>query len=198
MSLKIKDKKIKDLIFAEYNPRRLTNKQQKDLHDSLSRFGIVDPVIVNIHPERENIIIGGHQRTKVWCNMGNETIPCVEVNLPLEKEKELNVRLNKNQGEWDYDALENYFSPSELEYYGFSKDELELIENHGKEDESKDGGKEGEDFDKKIELKVPEETYNLWLKWNEKCKELLGYDNESKAFEFAIIEAMNLPESSVK
>lgn len=48
-----------------------------------------------------------------------------------------------------------------------------------------------------ITIDVPEETANLWNKWQERCKELLGYDNPSKAFEFAIIEAINLPDDAM-
>ena len=94
--MKIVNRKIKDLIGAEYNPRELTKDQYKQLKDSLLRFGVVDPVIVNKHPERDNIIIGGHQRSKVWEDMGNDKIPTVELSLTLDKEKELNVRLNKS------------------------------------------------------------------------------------------------------
>ena len=36
-------------------------------------------------------------------------IPCVELDLTLDKERELNIRLNKNIGEWDFDSLANYF-----------------------------------------------------------------------------------------
>lgn len=64
--MKIQEVKIKDLIAAEYNPRRLTKDQCSQLKDSLTRFGMVDPIIVNNHAERNNIIVGGHQRVKVW------------------------------------------------------------------------------------------------------------------------------------
>ena len=45
--MKIKTRKISDLIRAEYNPRELTKEQQNQLTDSLKRFGLVDPIIVN-------------------------------------------------------------------------------------------------------------------------------------------------------
>jgi site-specific DNA-methyltransferase (adenine-specific) len=73
---------------------------------------------------RPNIIIGGHQRIKVAKKMGWETFPCVELNLTREQERELNIRLNKNTGDWDYDALANYFNAEELQQWGFSADEL--------------------------------------------------------------------------
>ena len=56
-------------------------------------------------------------------------IPCVEVDLKLDQEKELNIRLNKNVGEWDYDSLANYFDVGELMDWGFTDDELQFYED---------------------------------------------------------------------
>ena len=96
--IKIIERKISELKPAEYNPRELTKKQYEDLKASLSEFGMVNPLLVNMHADRKNVLIGGHQRARVWAEMGNDTIPCVEVSMELDKEKEVNVRLNKNQG----------------------------------------------------------------------------------------------------
>ena len=111
---------------AEYNPRQLTKDQYTQLKDSLTRFGLVDPLIVNKHKSRKNILVGGHQRLKIAKEMGMDKIPCVEVDLPLDQEKELNIRLNKNVGEWDYDSLANYFDVGELTEWGFSENDLFL------------------------------------------------------------------------
>lgn len=126
--MKVIKRKIADLIAAEYNPRELTPDQFKQLKDSLTRFGVVDPVIVNTHPERKDIIVGGHQRTKVWEEMGNKEIPTVEVNLTPEKERELNIRLNKNSGQWDEQALQEHFNTDELVEWGFDGEELKFFE----------------------------------------------------------------------
>lgn len=123
--MKIKIRKISDLIGAEYNPRQLTNDQHRHLTDSLKRFGMVDPVIVNAHADRKDIIVGGHQRLKVWAELGNDIIPTVEVDLDRDRERELNVRLNRNTGEWDWDVLANEFDVEELTDWGFSEDELQ-------------------------------------------------------------------------
>ena len=117
--MKIVERKITELIEADYNPRRLTETQYKQLKNSLSTFGLVDPILVNINEERKNIIIGGHQRTKVWSDLGKDTIPCVELNLSLDQEKELNVRLNKNTGEFDFYMLANHFDEDNLVEWGF-------------------------------------------------------------------------------
>ena len=82
---------VKNLIFAEYNPRELTKDQHQDLKDSITRFGFVDPLIVNTHKERKNILVGGHQRLRIAKELGYKDVPCVEVDLTPDKEKELNV-----------------------------------------------------------------------------------------------------------
>ena len=119
---------VKNLIFAEYNPRELTKDQHQDLKDSITRFGFVDPLIVNTHKERKNILVGGHQRLRIAKELGYKDVPCVEVDLTPDKEKELNVRLNKNTGQWDWDALANHFDVGELLEWGFSEDELQFTE----------------------------------------------------------------------
>ena len=93
--MNIKQHNINDLIFAEYNPRQLTKDQYKNLKDSIKRFGLVDPIIINKNKERKNTVIGGHQRLKVAKDLNIEKIPCVELDLSIDKEKELNIRLNQ-------------------------------------------------------------------------------------------------------
>ena len=39
--------KQNQLIMAEYNPRQLTKDKHSQLKDSIKRFGLVDPLIVN-------------------------------------------------------------------------------------------------------------------------------------------------------
>jgi len=117
--MKIKERKIAELNPAEYNPRQLTDKQYKQLKKSLKTFGCVEPVVINSNPMRKDVIIGGHQRCKVWADLGNDTIPTVEIELGEAEEMELNVRLNKNTGEFDFDMLANYFEVDTLKDWGF-------------------------------------------------------------------------------
>ena len=117
--IKIKQRKISELNPAEYNPRQLTDKQYKQLKKSLKTFGCVEPVVINSNHMRKDIIVGGHQRCKVWADLGNDTIPTVEVELDESAEMELNVRLNKNTGEFDFDMLSSYFDMEVLKEWGF-------------------------------------------------------------------------------
>jgi len=118
---------IDELMPAEYNPRKHDEVATGQLKQSIRRFGLVDPIIVNSAPNRKNIIIGGHFRWEVAKELGYKTIPVVYVDIPnLEKEKELNLRLNKNTGEFDWDLLAK-FDESFLADIGFSNCELDGI-----------------------------------------------------------------------
>lgn len=118
---------IDKLIKADYNPRKWDEKALNDLKQSIKRFGIVDPAIVNIAPKRKNIVIGGHMRIEAAKGLGIKEMPVVYVNLPdLEKEKELNLRLNKNQGEFDFSLLAN-FAEEFLANVGFDSEDLDEI-----------------------------------------------------------------------
>ena len=120
---------INKLKPATYNPSQITKKQYNDLKESIDRFGLVDPIIVN---EKTMTIIGGHQRYKIWkenaeqSNVDDITIPCVMLNLNTEQERELNIRLNKSGGEWDMDILANEFDIEELKDWGFKDIEFGL------------------------------------------------------------------------
>ena len=122
--MQIITKQLKDLKDAEYNPRQLTKDQYKHLKDSIQRFGLVDPIIINKNSKRKNIVIGGHQRLKVSNELGISDIPCVELDLSPKEERELNIRLNTNTGEWDWDILANNFDVEELVDWGFNQSNL--------------------------------------------------------------------------
>lgn len=105
---KIVEVPINELRTSEYNPRRMTEEQEKNLTESIKRFGMIDPLIVNCHEGRKNIIIGGHQRLKIAKKLNYKEVPVLYVDLEEKREKELNLRLNKNTGEWDYNILKEF------------------------------------------------------------------------------------------
>jgi hypothetical protein len=128
-AINVTEYNIDNLKPADYNPRQLTKDQYKQLTDSISAFGFVEPVVVNINTERLNIIISGHQRVKCAKNLGIKKVPCVELDLTLEQERELNVRMNKNTGEWDWDLLANGFDLDELLNWGFKDKDLKIFDD---------------------------------------------------------------------
>lgn len=127
MPIKTIEVPINDLIPADYNPRKHDEVASAQLKQSFSRFGIVDPIIANSSLNRKNVIIGGHFRWEIAKELGYKTVPVVYIDIPeLEKEKELNIRLNKNTGEFDWNLLAK-FDETFLADVGFSSNELDGI-----------------------------------------------------------------------
>jgi DNA modification methylase len=139
---------------AIYNPRRWSDEAFADLKESILRFGACDPIIVNGSENRKNIVIGGHFRLAVAKDLGMKEIPVVYINIPDEEwEKELNLRLNKNTGEWDWDLLAD-FDEGFLADAGFSSEDL---------DEIFEDGDNPEEFDLEKELRKLE-IYGITIK----------------------------------
>jgi hypothetical protein len=125
--MEIVNVKVENLKESKYNPRKFSEKQFEDLKKSIQQFGIIDPIIVNSAKNRKNIVIGGHFRLKVAKALEFKEVPVIYINIPdLKKEKELNLRLNKNLGDWDLKLL-NDFDLKFLLDVGFSDEELSLF-----------------------------------------------------------------------
>lgn len=133
-AVKIETVPIDQLVDAHYNPRQLTEKQAADIEASVREFGLVEPIVVNRHPERQNVIVGGHQRVRIARRLGYTEVPVFYVELDEARERQLNVRLNKNVGEWDWDVLANNFDVADLEAWGFTKGDLGMIAPPVRED----------------------------------------------------------------
>ena len=84
--MQIKRIEISKLKPATYNPRQISKSQFDSLRESIDKFGLVDPIIVN----KDMTIIGGHQRYKIWeekakqSSIDDITIPCVVLELNKE------------------------------------------------------------------------------------------------------------------
>lgn len=145
--LDIKYVPIKELRASEYNPRQWSKDAITHLTESIKRYGFVDPLLVNSAPKRRGIVIGGHFRLSIAKELGITEVPVVHINIPdLEREKELNLRLNKNIGEWDWAKLAEDFDLAELMTAGFNDDDLSRIfdDNTEIEDDEFDEEKEVE------------------------------------------------------
>lgn len=115
------------LKLSEYNPRKHSKEMLEQLARSIVEFDMPLPIIVNKAEARLNIVIGGHARVKVAKELGHTTVPVVYVDIAdIEKEKMLNLKLNKISGEWDFDLLAT-FDESFLTEVGFTTEELDKI-----------------------------------------------------------------------
>lgn len=146
--MEIEHIKITDLKPAEYNPRRISDEDYQKLKNSISTFGLVDPIIVNL---KNMHIVGGHQRYDVLLDehmldndflaelpmirLGDVGFVFTDTELSIrddDHEKALNLALNKISGEWDELKLqplleELELSPIDIQLTGFSEPELEEL-----------------------------------------------------------------------
>lgn len=119
---------------AAYNPRRDLKPGDRDyekLRRSIEEFGFVEPVVWN---ERTGFVVGGHQRLKVLLDMGVTEIDCVVVDMDSDREKALNVALNRIQGDWDEGKLAEVLadidaSAFDVSFTGFDAEEMDALMN---------------------------------------------------------------------
>jgi DNA modification methylase len=118
---------VPELNPAPYNPRTWDEGALVQLCESIQRFGFLDPVIANNHSSRKNVVIGGHMRLAAAKKLGMSEVPVIFVAIPsLKKEQELNLRLNRNTGQWDFDLLKKHDLDLLLEV-GFDDSDLSHI-----------------------------------------------------------------------
>lgn len=121
--------KIDKLIPATYNPRKDLKPNDPEyikIKNSIENFGFVSPLIIN----KDMIVIGGHQRLKVLKELGFTELECIVVDLDKTNEKALNIALNKIQGDWDEEKLEELLQELKLQNFdtnltGFDFDEVD-------------------------------------------------------------------------
>jgi hypothetical protein len=116
--------RVDELTDYAKNPRSLTEKQFHQLKTSLDKFGMIDRPIINA--DAAHTVIGGHQRLKVKKFEGAKEIECwyPDRELDAHEVEELNIRLNKNTGAWDFDVLANQWEMPDLIEWGFEPFEL--------------------------------------------------------------------------
>jgi len=153
--MQIEKLKTKLLIPADYNPRKDLkpgDPEYEKLKRSIEQFGYVEPVIWN---KTTSHVVGGHQRLKVLLDMGITEVECVVIEMNEEKEKALNIALNKISGDWDKDKLmlliaDLQGADFDVSLTGFEPAELDAL--------FKDSVKDGihdDDFDVDAELQKP-------------------------------------------
>jgi len=195
---------IKDLFKADWNYKTDGTDEQIDkLMESIKKDKSVGVLAVRELGNAFEVIDGNH-RLEALIRLKWKKVPCENFG-SISKGKAITIARRRNHKWFEDDILAyaNLFKEEVLTDYSleelatFMPDSLEDMENLIKIDEfdwdeAEDNPTYDEDENlKTIKIAVPEETYNTWLKWKERIKKMNGYETDSKAFEFAIIEALN-------
>lgn len=142
---------IQSLVVATYNPRTIRREEFLNLKKSIETFGMIQPILVN----DDNTVIGGHQRIQACQELSMTEVPCIKISVDKEREKALNVALNRIGGSFDEDKLRELLQTMEqetIQLTGLSDKDLSQLLAQEPEPEEKD-----EAFDKgpKVDVGVP-------------------------------------------
>ena len=158
--------KLSELNPAAYNPRKILkpgDAEFEKLRASIENFGYVELIVVNA--KNENTVISGHQRLSVLQYLGQIEAECVVVELSVEKEKALNIAMNKVSGEWDKDKLSLLIADLQgadfdVSLTGFDAPEIDALFK-----DAQRKGVQNDDFDVDAVFKEPaiSKPGDLWL-----------------------------------
>ena len=156
---------VSEINPAKYNPRKDLkpgDPEYEKLKRSMTEFGYVEPIIWN---EETGNIVGGHQRYKILLEAGHTEVECVVVKLSADKEKALNLALNKVTGDWEIEALADLLhelneQDFDLSLTGFDAAEIEDLFSQVHD---KDVTDDDFDLDKALEEEPVSKPGDIWL-----------------------------------
>ena len=129
---------IDKINHAKYNPRKNLkpgDAEYEKLKRSIEEFGYVEPVIWN---KKTGNICGGHQRFKILTALGYKEVDCVVVEMNEDKEKALNIALNKVSGDWDVPLLTDLLKDLDTSGFDVSLTGFDIAELNELLDSSQD------------------------------------------------------------
>ena len=127
---------LADVNEATYNPRVMTPEMLGALKKSLRKHGFVLNLVVQ---RRGMVLVGGHQRLRALRELAEESgqeppeqLPAIVLDLTDAEAKELNVALNKIDGEFDpyklgalFASIRDELTLDDIEATGFTVDEVD-------------------------------------------------------------------------
>lgn len=103
-------RRVRDLIPLDFNPRKVTEEKQRKLMESINTFNLVEIPVIN----QDNRIIAGQRRFEALWYAGRQE-DLIDVRVPNRMLTEDEVKRyclisNTHAGEWDLAKLEEFFS----------------------------------------------------------------------------------------
>jgi len=125
-----KERKIDEITLLENNPRTIKDDSFKSLCKSIQD----NPDYFNARPlilsdrTGQLVVIAGNQRYKAAKHLKLDNVPTFLISgLTEEKEKEIVIRDNVSNGEWDFDILKANYESSDLLQWGVELPEFKPL-----------------------------------------------------------------------
>lgn len=164
----IEYRKVSDLVLLKENPRKISTKDLGKLVDSIRINGFWKHRPITLSDRTgEVVVLAGNQRLKAAKKLKLDTVPTILYHdLTEEQEREVILRDNVNNGQWDFEALQgDYWGDVDFNFMGIDMPDLsepdkKKSKKKAQADDDTDG-EDGQDSDESTEDK--EAFYNSML-----------------------------------
>jgi len=201
------------LVKANWNYKTEDPNKQEKLKENIKRNGQIENIIIRELETGFYEVVNGNHRLSVLKALNIEKAYSYNLG-KISQAQAIRIAIETNETKFDTDSIAlaervkelteefdlkdliNTLPYSEIEIDNFSK----LTDFDWEQYETEDLSDTFSDteFNKTINVKVTGETYKRWLELKDRLNGIIGYDNESKVLEFAIIEAINIPLKSLE
>lgn len=197
---------IDKLVKADWNYKTEDDKKQEKLKENIKRNGQIENILIRELDTGYYEVVNGNHRLSVLKELKFKKVYTYNLG-KINQSQAIRIAIETNETKFETDTIElaerikeisNEFDDLDLTL-PYTEQELEnfrTLSDFNWEDFEGDG--KGEDFDKKITITVSQDILDRWNELKNKFNGVIGYDNESKVFEFAVIEALNIPTESIK
>ena len=194
---------IENLVKASWNYKKEDDYKKDRLKANIKKNGQIENILVRLLDTGFYEVVNGNHRYDALKELGTAKVVVYDLGKITESQA-VRIAIETNETKFDSDEivmskliidLEKDFGKDDLlETLPYTEDELNDILDLGNfnwEDFDKEPAEYDENDLKTIKVVVPNDTYNMWLDWKKKVKEIGDYETDSKAFEFALAEALS-------
>jgi len=198
------------LIKADWNYKTEDSEKQEKLKENIKRNGQIENIIVREVDDDKFEVVNGNHRLDVLSDLNYKKVHCYNLG-KINKAQAIRIAIETNETKFESDSIalaerikeiskhfndlpltmpyteqeiENFKTLTDFDWNQYDTEHIDTLSDT--------------EFNKTITLKITDETYKRWLELKDRMKNINGYNNESKVFEFAIIEALNIPIESYK
>ena len=202
---------IDKLVKADWNYKTEDPDKQEKLKENIKRNGQIENIIIRELETGYFEVVNGNHRLTVFKDLGLKKVMCYNLG-SISEQQAMRIAIETNETKFDSDSIilgeriKELTKEFELEdlvsTLPYTEKEIENFKTLTDFDWEQYADKEidtfDDAFDKTITITTSNETFKRWLELKDRFQNILGYENESKVFEFAIIEALNIPIKSLE
>ncbi|QDP64653.1 MAG: hypothetical protein Unbinned4585contig1001_17 [Prokaryotic dsDNA virus sp.] len=203
---------IDKLIKADWNYKTEDLQKSKKLKENIKRNGQVENILIRELETGDFEVVNGNHRLDVFRDLGIKKVMGYNFGI-ISQQQAMRIAIETNETKFDSDSIvlaerikeltEEFNLDDLVSTLPYNENEILNFKTLTDFDWSQYDSDEVDTFgdteyDKEIKFKVTEETFQRWQELKDRFQTIIGYENESKVFEFAIIEALNMPIESIK